>query len=242
MESTQQLIPGILGGMGPEATIDFMIKVINQTNAKKDQDHIHLIVEHNPKIPNRHQSIRDCNQEVAAILVDMAQRLENAGADFIAMVCNTAHAFENSISQAIKVPFISIISEVINELNSLRITNNKIGIMAAEGCLQAKLYQNSLLKSGYHPIVWDGDHIEQFMKLIYEIKAGNKSKAISNQMRLLTDNLIKRGASLLVIGCTEIPLVLDEKTLTVPALNSTDILVRSVIDYSLGVKELPVYN
>lgn len=237
METTQKYIPGILGGMGPEATIDFMNKIIKHSHAKTDQDHLHLIIEHNPKVANRHKAISGDSSDVETSLVKMAQRLEKAGVDFIAMVCNTAHAFEKSISQATKVPFISIINEVINKLDSSWSNYNKIGIMAAEGCLQAKLYQNALTKAGYTPIVWNDEHLQHFMKLIYKIKAGNKDNSVSNEMRMLANYLIENGAQVLLIGCTEIPLVLKDQVLTVPVLNSTEILVQSVIDYALGIKE-----
>jgi len=82
MSSRQKFIPGVLGGMGPQATVDFMAKLVSRTNAARDQDHIRLIVDHNPTVPNRHEAIAGDRTEVSAALMDMARGLERAGADF----------------------------------------------------------------------------------------------------------------------------------------------------------------
>jgi len=98
-----------MGGMGPDATVDFMAKVIAMTDSARDQDHVHMIVDHDPTVPNRQLAINSGVDNVSERLVEMARRLESAGADFLVMVCNTAHVFMSDALAATGIPFISII-------------------------------------------------------------------------------------------------------------------------------------
>ncbi|MEH6457768.1 MAG: amino acid racemase [Cocleimonas sp.] len=238
----QEKVVGVLGGMGPEATVDFMSKVIARTNAINashdtacaDQDHIRMLIDHNPRIPNRHEAIKGSGEDVGAFLADMATRLESAGADFLVMVCNTAHAFQTDIQQAAKIPFVSIIDEVIAELKNTQPQNTKVGVMAAQGCLDAELYQKALTEAGFQLIVWSGEELAEFMDTVYQIKSGNTDEKIKQAMLSLANILIDKGAEVVLAGCTEIPIVLHQDSLSVPMLSSTDILVDRVIDYSLG--------
>jgi len=108
-----------MGGMGPDATVDFMAKVIALTDSGRDQDHVHMIIDHDPSIPNRQAAINSGNDDVSARLAEMAQRLESAGADFLVMVCNTAHFFLEAVNSSTSIPFISIIDESVNEIDSI---------------------------------------------------------------------------------------------------------------------------
>ena len=227
-----------MGGMGPEATLDFMTKVLQCTGAQADQDHLRLLIDHNPKVPNRHASIEGSGEDVTPYLLEMAANLERSGADFVVMVCNTAHAYQGAIADSLTVPFVSIIDEVVDELNEN--TNGKpaVGVMAAEGCLNAQLYQNALRDSGYPVKVWDQQHLEQFMELVYRIKAGDTGKQSTATMEHLANILVEQGAEILLAGCTEIPLVLNPKSFSMPLYCSTDVLVSRVIDYALGVRDI----
>jgi len=242
----QKKIAGVLGGLGPEATVDFMSKVISRTieiNAKKnktveDQDHIQLLVDHNPTVPNRHDAIRGEGEDVGAQLANMGKRLENADADFLVMVCNTAHAFQADIEEATNIPFVSIVDEVIAEVISTQARDTKIGVMAAQGCLEAQLYQQALKDAGYETVIWNEAELADFMDLVYRIKNGDTGDQVKQDILVSAKVLIDKGAGVLIAGCTEIPLVLHQDSLTVPLLSSTDILVDRVIDYSLGNRDI----
>jgi len=93
MTESMDKTAGVMGGMGPDATVDFMAKVIALTDSGRDQDHVHMIVDHDPTVPNRQEAIRGEDSDVADRLAAMARRLQDAGADFLVMVCNTAHVF-----------------------------------------------------------------------------------------------------------------------------------------------------
>ena len=99
MNRAADLVVGILGGMGPAATVDLVSKILAATDAARDQDHLHLIVDCNPKVPNRNEAVDGTGPSPAPALVAMARRLEAAGADFLVMACNTAHAWEAEIRE-----------------------------------------------------------------------------------------------------------------------------------------------
>jgi aspartate racemase len=217
--------------MGPQATVDFMARVIAATNAATDQDHIHMIVEHNPQVPNRHAAIAGTAPSIGPDLAAMARRLEGAGADFLVMVCNTAHAFADDIRAAVTIPFVSIIDVVMEALagHSAR----RVGLMAAEGCLQAQLYQQALERDGHEAVLWNNEELARFMDIIYRIKSGDRADDIASGLRRLAAELEFRGADILVAGCTEVPMFLDHSDTTVPMLSSTDLLVRRTIELAL---------
>ncbi len=233
--------------MGPEATLDFFTKILAATPAQSDQDHLHLIIENNPAVPNRHAAIRGQGTDPVPALVHMAQNLEHCNADFIVMPCNTAHAFQTDIEDAINIPFVSMIDETIIRLKKERETGCAIGLMAAEGCLEANLYQRALTNAGFDPICWTNQELATFMQLVYQIKAGARRTPAGTDIAIALKNLaislLDRGAQLLLAGCTEIPLFLSQEDFTnsdhgCTFLSSTDILVHSTIAYAR--KELPL--
>lgn len=224
----RQPIAGILGGMGPQATVDFMARVIAATTANSDQDHIHMIVDHNPQVPNRHAAVAGKAPSIGPVLAAMARRLEGAGADFLVMVCNTAHAYADDIKAAVSIPFVSIIDVVMESLAGH--PARRVGLLAAEGCLQAQLYQRALERAGHEAVLWSDQDLARFMEIIYRIKSGDRADDIVSGLRRLAAELEFRGADILVAGCTEVPLFLKPSDTTVPMLSSTDLLVRRTIE------------
>src|SRR5690348_7801651 len=105
------LVIGVLGGMGPRATVDFYSKLIAATPAECEQDHLRVHIDSNPQIPDRSEALAGRGESPGTVLAAMAAGLERAGADFLVMPCNTAHAFEPEIRAAVNVPFVSMIDE-----------------------------------------------------------------------------------------------------------------------------------
>ena len=103
-------VVGILGGMGPEATVDLMRRVIAATPARDDCDHLHMIVDCNPDVPSRIAAlVEGTGENPAPELARMAQRLETAGAGMLAIACNTAHAYADDIRAAVSVRLATVI-------------------------------------------------------------------------------------------------------------------------------------
>jgi aspartate racemase len=225
--------------MGPEATADFFTKLLQTTQARSDQDHLHILIDNDPKVPNRHAAIRGEAPSVAPALTAMAKRLEEAGADFLVMVCNTAHAYQDEISASVGIPFVSLIDEVVSFVAETYPDHRSIGLMAADGCLEAELYQKALGAKALKPVLWNERNLSGFMELVYRIKSGERTPDIRASMKILAEDLAQKGASLIISGCTEIPLVLTSQDLAIPLVSSSEILVARTHDYAKRRSPLP---
>ncbi len=232
-------IVGVLGGMGPDATVDFMSKVIAATSAEKDQDHAHMIVDHNPKVPNRQAAILGDGEDPGLALAEMAARLESAGADFLVMPCNTAHVFRNSVTAVASIPFVSIIDVTVTAIINQCPDARAVGILATDGCLQANVYQEAMVEQGIEPILPSEGELAEFMQLVGRIKSGYQGEAIATSMAVLAKVLIDRGAQAVIAGCTEIPLVLNGAMIDVPLISSTDVLAEKTAAIACGDLPLP---
>lgn len=222
-----QRIGGVLGGMGPAATVHFMARVQALSGALRDQDHVRLIVDLNPRVPDRNAASAGKGDSPESVLAAMTEGLERAGAEFIVMPCNAAHAHAAAIKAATRLPFFSIIEETANEVSRLGATT--AGILAAGACLEASLYQDALIARGIEPVVPHAAAQDAFMALLYRIKAGDLDAEVGAGMRALADALIEAGAEAVIAGCTEIPLVLGADDIAVPLIDSTDALARATI-------------
>lgn len=223
--------------MGPEATIDFMTDVLQLTDADRDQGHLHLIVDQNPKVPNRQQAIRSGENDVGPALATMARRLEQAGADFLVMPCNAAHAFENSIRKATSLPFVSIVEVCVEALEEA-CPGGRVGLMATDGLAETGIYQAALEQAGFRPLLPGAGEQARLMTLIHRIKRGDKQRDVAHGMAELARALVDRGADAVLAACTEIPLVLGSGDLPVPLVSSTEALARRTV--ALARRALPL--
>ncbi|MDF1586529.1 cysteate racemase [Marinimicrococcus flavescens] len=239
-EAQDDLTVGVLGGLGPEATLDFMGKVLRLSGARSDQEHLHLLIDCNPKVSNRNDAIASRGPSSGPALVAMAQRLEAAGADFLVMACNTAHFYEAGIRAGVRVPFVSIVEETCTALARRLPGARRFGVLAAGGCRQAGLYEKALRRHGFEPVVTDEPEQARFMELMYAIKAGERGGAVAEGMRALGEALIARGAEAVIAACTEVPLVLGEGDLSRPLVDSTAILAEATVAYGKRRRPLPV--
>ncbi len=231
-----ELVVGVIGGLGPEATHDFFGKLLRHSRAKSDQDHIHMIIENNPKTPNRNEAIAGRGVSPGPWLADMARALERAGADFIVMACNTAHAFEKDIRAATTKPFVSIIDEVVNEVLQAHPLVRRVGLLATQGSLDSQIYHVAFARNGIEVLQLAAPSQARFMDIIYRIKSGDHEGA---EMRSLGEELIAQGADILIAGCTEVPLVLKNGDNSKPLIDSTDVLAKSCVAYARKIKPLP---
>ena len=230
---------GVLGGLGPEATVDFCFRIIGNTNAPTEQDHIRCIVDNNPKAPNRNHAIAGNGPSPAPAFEDSARMLERCGVDFIVMPCNTAHAFVDAILQSISIPFISMIDETCNHLSENHQNIEHIGLLAADGCLRANLYQTKLEESGFTVVLLNSTQQEAFMRTVYDIKQFGASKKSIKDMEDNAHTLISAGAEIILAGCTEIPLVLKPESISVPLVETTEILAKQSVRYAKRELDLP---
>lgn len=224
---------GVIGGMGPAATVDFLQKLIAATPAERDQDHLRILVDNNPKIPDRNRGIAGDGPSPAPVLAEMARGLERQGAEALVMACNTAHAFADDIRAAVAIPFFSIVDESADELVRRVPAGAKVGVLGADGCLDAGLYQRALAERGLEAVILDPPERARFMAAIYRIKAGDTGEAVRTQIAVLARSLEQRGAAAVLSACTELPLVLKQGDVAVPLLDSTDVLVAKTVAWAL---------
>lgn len=233
---------GVMGGMGPDATVDFMSRVVAMTEAACDQDHVHMIVDQDPTIPNRQLALASGNDDVTPRLGIMARRLEAAGADFLVMVCNTAHVFLDEVRSTTSIPFVDIIEESVAEIERSSPDVRSVGVMATDACLHSGIYQRVIEKSGRQPVVTNESQTRQLMELINSVKAGDQSAAVRQGMRSIAAALLEDGAAALIAGCTEIPLVFGDRDSPVPVIESTNVLARRTVELATGLASFTSNN
>ena len=238
MTGKKKLIGGVLGGMGPIATVDFMSRVITLNPISNEEDHIHLIVDQNPHIPNRQIKSISQKELISSLLIESAQKLESIGANFIIMPCNTAHIFADDIKKVIGVPFISIVEETVGEILKLYPKHKQIGLMATSACIESEIYQKALINKDKLAVCPDQKFQEQCMQAIFAIKDGEEINPMRNRMIEVAEHIIDKGAETIIAGCTEIPLIINSSDIEVPLISSTEILAIRTIEFATGMELL----
>jgi aspartate racemase len=236
---TDDLVIGVLGGMGPQATADFLAKLVAATPVDHEQDHLRVRIDSNPKVPDRSRAIAGVGPSPGPVLAAMAAGLERAGIDFLVMACNTAHAYEAEIRAAITVPFVSIVEEACDACERDYPRARRIGILATQGCVDARLYQHAFAHRDRETLVLDAAGQQRFMALMYRIKRGDLSTTLRAEVRALAEGLIDAGADVLIAGCTEVPLVLHAQDLTRPLIDTTSNLAERCVHYARHLEPLP---
>ena len=220
---------GILGGMGPEATVDLFHKIILHTPAATDQDHLRIIVDNNPRIPDRTAAVLRGGQDPTPEMCATARNLERAGAELIVMPCNSAHIFLDAVRKCVDVPFLSIVDETVSAVKRHTPPIARVGLMASSGIVETRLYARAFEAQGIETLVPDADGQKLVMETIYGVKAGrNKTEMAALAKRAALD-LIARGAEAVILGCTELPLVLHEGDVPAVVIDATDILAQAAV-------------
>ena len=204
-------ILGVLGGMGPLATVDFMAKVIALTPVSRDQDHVPLMVYSIPQVPDRTKSILEGGESPLPAMLEGLRVLENAGAGCIASPCNTAHHWFDAMEGACGVELLHIVDCACASLERSGLGEGPVGLLSTAGTIAAGIYQKRLGERGYDCLVPDAADMEALVSEgIRLVKAGTIDAA-RTCLEKATANLRKRGAGTVVLGCTEIPVALDDR-------------------------------
>ena len=222
---------GILGGVGPHATVDLFCKIIEATPAQRDQEHLRILVDNNPRIPDRTQAILGKGKSPLPMMIETAKNLERAGADFIVIPCNTAHYFLGGLEAEISIPVLSMIEEIRRTVKGEFPLAGKVGLLATTGTIRSRIYHKAFEKIGWEVVLPDKISQEVVMGAIYGeegIKAGHFEEPKKKIIKIAR-SLIDKGAKAILAGCTEIPLVLKSEDLSVPVLDPTQILAKAAV-------------
>ena len=219
--------------MGPLATVDFLYKLVDRTPAKADHEHIPFVVHSVPQLPDRMQAIFHGGASPLPKLMEAIETLQAAGAVCIAMPCNTAHYWYDEFAPAAKVPFLHIADAALSALASHRHSTNRLGLLGTRGTLRAGFYQKRFSDVGVECIISSAAEQERFVDpAIKAIKANDLKSAIPLIERA-AECLLEQGASSVVLGCTEIPVVLDrlQPALAARCVDVTVALADACIDW-----------
>ena len=218
---------GIIGGMGPLATADVFKKIIMNTCAQSDQEHIRVLIDNNTEIPDRTQAILYNGKNPVPQLVKSAVSLWAMGAQILVMPCNTAHYFYNQVQNSVDIPVLNMIELTCEELKNKNI--KKVALLATEGTVNSEIYQKVFEKNNIDFILPDPCGQKAITDLIYKgVKSGNKDFDVT-QVKNELDNIMEKGAEVLILGCTELPVAVDMYNLEYPVCDPTLVLARGAV-------------
>jgi len=222
---------GIMGGMGPAATLDLFYKILKATPAKRDQDHIHIIIDNFPQIPDRTAFLLGKGANPLPYILKSVRTLERANVDVLCMPCNTAHYFVEDIRKATPLPFISIIESTLNEIRSRFEDSKNIGLLATDGTIIGKVYHKVFEAEGYNIITLSEEKQHEVMRIIYSIKAGKMEENVQPFEEII-EHMKFLGSELVILGCTELPILLKYFEPSIPVIDATSCLAKEIVNFA----------
>jgi aspartate racemase len=234
-------IVGVLGGMGPLATVDFLRKVLDSTPAHRDQDHVPLVICSIPQIPDRTAAFRGAGESPLEAMVEIGRKLKTAGANLVVVPCNTAHLWYDEVEAALQLPMLHMVDAAVKEVVAAVGSEATVGLLATDATLASGMYPNRGARAcaGLQWIQPTAvEMLESVMPGIEAVKAGRLDEGRWH-LATAAQALRRRGAQAIVMGCTEIPVVLDADAAGVPVFDPTAALARAAVDWSLGNHVFP---
>ncbi|MEG0179549.1 MAG: amino acid racemase [Oscillospiraceae bacterium] len=226
-DKTMPRVLGILGGLGPMATVYFYEMLTRHTKVKCDQDHIDVIINSRATTPDRTSYILGSStQNPFDIMAADAKRLETFGADVLAIPCNTAHYFYKMLDDCVNIPILNMPKETVN---TAKLDGNaKVGILATSGTVKTSTYQDVCDKLNVKWAVPSEDKQNDIMNVIYEdIKKGKRADMRS--FKGAVKELERQGCDRIILGCTELSLIKKDENLGELYLDSMEVLAKSAI-------------
>ncbi len=234
---------GVVGGVGPAATVDFLQKVVRSTPATRDQDHIKLLVEQNPQIPDRTGYLVGDGPDPTVSLYATCKRLEAGDVGIIAIPCNTAHAYVERIQPYLKVPIVNMLTVTAEYLRATFPELRRVGLLATTGTITSGVYQKAIEAYGMTQVVPSHASQARVMNAIYGpggVKAGFTTGECVDDITAAADDLIEQGVEAIILGCTELPLLLTKGEISTVSgrvaklVDPTDILAKCCVAYARG--------
>lgn len=200
---------GVLGGMGPIATADFFRKLVEETPAQRDQDHVPVVIYSVPQMPSRDKAITSGGESPLPQMLAGLQALKRQHVDFVAIPCNTAHFWYDELCREGGLPILHIVDAVCEELSSGRGIEGPIGLLSTEATLLSRIYHDRLSDRGIELMVNPPEERDEFINPGIElVKCGRLEEAGMAVARAVV-RLLERGAQKLILGCTELPVALE---------------------------------
>ncbi len=215
--------------MGPAATADFYQKLILATPATRDQDHLRVVMWADPTVPNRQEALLHNGADPTPWLEEGVEHILRSGAEIIVVPCNTIHAFLPGVLEGKSIEFINIIDTTIKAICQ-RGPVTKVGLLATDGALASEVYQAALQAAGIEPILPSESSQKTLMKLVYGVKAGEVGPDEREQVGPLLTELQANGVSTVVVGCTEISVLLEGLNSEMCIIDPSQVLALKTVE------------
>lgn len=221
---------GVLGGMGSYATVDFFKNILDQFKVQKEWEYPKIIINNNPKLPSRTRAILYDEPSPAPGMIEGCKLLEQAGADFIAIPCNSAHAWYEEVVSQVNIPVISIIETTAHYILQNYQNIKKIGVISGEVVIKKKLYEKAFENSNVKVITANEECEKNVRKIIDDVKHNSINKETKEYVDKVVEYFLQQNVDGLILGCTELPLVMEN--LPLPTFDSSLILAKKLAEMS----------
>ena len=220
---------GVLGGMGPAATVDFLGKIVRATPALRDQDHLPVILRQAPQIPDRASAILSGSDAPFAPMLAALRGLEEAGADVLAIPCNTAHYWHGRLARACRTPMLHFVQAVERRLPR---RGERFGLMATRGTIAAGVYPERF-EDGRR-ILPPSDDLQVLVdEAIAGVKAGHPQALVARKAEAAAAMFLGEGVAAIILACTELPIALASSSLMSVSIDSTQALAEACVEAAL---------
>jgi aspartate racemase len=226
--STQRVV-GIIGGMGPEATVELMRRVTVRTRAEDDADHVHLLIESNPKIPSRiAHLIEGGGRDPLPDILRVARNLEGAGAQALAIPCNTAHHYAREIQAAVTIPLLHMVKLTVARI-AARNPGARVGVLASTAVHRVGVYERELVDRGLEAV--RPRRQDDLMSLIRGVKRGETGAEAARDLAEIGAEL-EDHCEIALIACSELSLISEQLAASGRVLDSLDVLTDAIVEFA----------
>ena len=226
-------VVGIIGGMGPEATVDLMARVIRATPALDDIDHIRMVVDNNPKVPSRIKALFEkTGESPLPCLQDMARKLERWGVNILAIPCNTAHVYHAGVQEVVSIPVLDMIELTTQRVIAENPGLKTVGLLASSVVLELGLYEQRFAEKGVATMGPSAEKQEAVMAAIRKIKAGITGFEVTEAFQAAAVEMADRGAQTLIVACTELSIINNAVQWPNSCYDACQVLAESIVKFT----------
>jgi aspartate racemase len=225
---------GILGGMGPAAALDLQAKILAATPADRDEAHIPIVTWNVPQVPDRVAAVLGTGPSPLPAMIEGARALEACGCEAFVIACNTAHHWARDLSGAVRIPLLHIADAVMVAIERLPVPPLRVGLLATRATVEAGIYGKRLAQRGFQWMAPTAEEQERFVDAaIARVKAGDIAGARA-PFEAAARALAGRGAQVILLACTELPLAAEGARFPVPVLDASRALAEAVVAFALA--------
>jgi len=220
---------GVIGGLGPIATLRFFDRVMQLTPVTTESEHLRLIIDCNPGIPDINSSLLADDTKAKDALVATATTLDKAGADRLVMICNAAHYYAPAIKAAVGIPFDNMIDAAVQRAQALIPKGSCAGVLATDGCLRSRVFQSALEVRGLDSVEPDPARAVQFMNVLTRLRSGEAPANCSGPLKSIVNAMVEDGAQCIIVGCTEAQDAMDQLDVAIPIIDPVHEIAATIV-------------